>query len=373
VVGRSKSLKRIAIDCRPLIGQRAGIGRYLYKILEQFALRNDDAVYYLYAPGSIDLPNVCKDNEKFIVKIKNFSPAILWLHAVVPIWILKDKIDVFWGPNYALPIIKLSDYRSVITVHDMVYARFPDTMLWKTRLHNQVMVPLYVLESDLVLTDSEFSKSEILKFLNVVDEKVKVIYLAADAQNPTQNEDYFNNNVEKFILSVGTIEPRKNFEAIVKAYSQLDYSIREKYKLVVAGHIGWGGLNPLSMFQKYHVMDTAQFIENATDEQIAGLYKKAALFIYPSLYEGFGLPVLEAMMYGVPTICSANSSMVELYSDTALLCDPNNLNDIIYKMEILLSDEDLRLFLNNKFKNMAQKLTWEKTARQTSEYLGLYN
>lgn len=361
-------MKRIAIDCRPLIGQRAGIGRYLYKILEQFALRDDDVVYFLYAPRSIDIPEPCKNNERFIIRTINFRPAILWLYTIVPFWILIDQIDVFWGPNYAVPIFQLSEYRSVITVHDMVYAKYPETMLLKTKLHNRFMIPLYLKNSDLIITDSQFSKQEILKHLDFDPIKIKIVYLAADQNDGVHTDLPDSLRDQDFILYVGTIEPRKNIDMMVNVYSQLDQHLKRQYRLVIVGRRGWGRVDVIALFDKYQVTDTAIYLDFVDDEILSILYKKATVFLFPSLYEGFGLPVLEAMSHETPVLISYNSSLGELFSRGGLLCDPRDKNDILDKLDILLRDESLRIHLSRIGKEHSNKFSWEYTADSTFEY-----
>ena len=368
--------KRVAIECRALVGPRAGNGRYLYRLLEEFANRKDDVIYHLYAPRQIDIPEVCLVDPRFVVRMGHFRQALLWLHAVVPVWIAQDRIDVFFGPNYAGPLLRFHDYRSVITIHDVVYARFPETMLLKTLLHNQFMIPLYSRYADLVLTDSNFSAQEMMKVIGVEKDKLRVVHLAGNNHTSMrtigssvaveQPESIVQARVKgSYILTVGTVEPRKNIESVVAAYAMLPPTLREVYSIVIVGRTLWGGLNPQQWFEEYGVTGHAYHFDDVSDKELQEIFSEASLFVFASLYEGFGLPVVEAMSCGVPVICSYTSSLAEAAGGAALLCDPNSLRDLSTKIELILLDARLRDTLSELGTRRVTDLTWARTAEAT--------
>ncbi len=370
---------RIAIECRALVGPRAGIGRYLYRLLEEFANRQDDVVFYLYAPGSIMIPKTCIDNPRFIVRVVNFRATLLWLHTIVPIWLKQDKIDIFFGPNYASPFIKLYNYRSVITIHDAVYARYPKTMLLKTRLHNRFLVPLYSRHADLLLTDSYFSARELREVLNVPPTKLKIVHLAGNNNADTQKKSLNSTAVlttskqtritGSYILTVGTVEPRKNIESIVAAYAMLPPTVRHKYSIVIVGRTLWGDLDPQQWFEKYEITGHAFHFNDVDDAELQCLFSQASLFVFASLYEGFGLPVVEAMSCGVPVICSYTSSLAEAAGGAALLCDPKSTKDLSQKIDLVLKDDNLKDTLVKLGTSRAKDLSWARTAEETLTYI----
>lgn len=355
---------RIAIDCRPLVGPRAGIGRYLYEVLNQFALRSDDVEYLLYAPGDIEIPESCKHDRRFQLKLLRLRPAELWLYTVVPVWMVKDRVDVFWGPNYSLPPISFSrGVRQVITVHDTVHARYPETMLWKTRLHNQLMLPVYCRMADLIVTDSHSARNELIEMFGIHPERIHTVHLGTSL-SPV--EDNSTRLIESdYILSVGTIEPRKNFARLVEAYSNLEIDMKRKYKLVIAGGQGWGGENPQSWFAHYGVEEHATYLGRVSDDDLRNLYTFASLFVFPSLYEGFGLPILEAMNMGVPVLGAKTSSIPEILVREELLFDPMSPTDLYNKMESLLCDVRRLQRMRLQSLLLAEKFSWEATAAQT--------
>lgn len=360
---------RIGIDCRALVGNRAGIGRYLYEVLDELAQREDDIRYYLYAPKEIGLPYRCQGNKHFVLRIRRFKPAILWLHIMLPFLLFRDRIDFFWGPNYALPLWSFREYRSVITIHDAVHIHFPETMLWTTKLHNRFLLKRYSQKADLILTDSHSAKKDVCRALNCSESRVNVVHLAARRDDHVLQCDAPING--QYILNVGTIEPRKNIERLVEAYSRIPYYLRQKYTLVIVGARGWGGVEPEKLFLSYGVSDTAIYKNWVSEEELQCLYANAAVFAYPSLYEGFGLPILEAMSHGIPVLCSYNSSLGEVAGGNALLCDPFSVYDIQKKLCMLLDDEQFRKRLSSLGDIRARQFGWMSTAEHTlSSILG---
>ncbi len=371
--------RRVAIECRALVGPRAGIGRYLYRLLEEFADRKEDVTYYLYAPRPIEVPERCLADPRFVVRMVHFRPALLWLHVVVPLWIAQDRIDFFFGPNYAAPLLRLHGYRSVITIHDAVYARFPETMLLKTLLHNRFMIPLYCRNADLLLTDSHFSAQELREIIGVDDDKLRVVHLAGDNHfgmladsAPAVGQAGATAQtrvIGRYILTVGTVEPRKNMESVVAAYAMLPAALRDAYSLVIVGRALWGGLNPQEWFEKYGVTGNAIHFDDVSDRELQGFFSQATVFVFPSLYEGFGLPVVEAMSCGVPVICSYTSSLAEVAGDAALLCDPTSSRDLSTKVELVLQDASLRDTLTALGARRVAELTWARTAAETLRWV----
>lgn len=358
---------RIAVDCRPLVGHRSGIGRYLYEILRELAARDDDVEYYLYAPGEIDLPEQCRRDPRYRVRLRRFRPGILWLHLAVPIWLVQDKVDVFWGPNYALPLVSTRKVRYVLTIHDTTFARFPETMYWVTRLHNQLMVPLYSKKANVILTDSFFSQNE-LKEILALERKVKVVYLAAKSQEEWPSFETIDMD-RPFILTVGTIEPRKNLIRLITAFSKLPRQVKDTYSLVIVGADGWGNVDLNHYIEECGLKENVLPLGRVTDGQLAYLYSQAKLVIMPSLYEGFGLPVLEAMSFVRPVLCSYSSSVGEIGAGAALLFDPLSITDITFKMALALQNNELLEELGFRSREHVRKFSWGKAAEETLSYL----
>lgn len=169
-----------------------------------------------------------------------------------------------------------------------------------------------------------------------------------------------------FILFVGTIQPRKNLQRLIEAFSKIS---KKNIILVIVGKKGWQYEEILEAPQNFGVSDRVKFLDFVPDEDLTALYKEAACFVLPSLYEGFGLPILEAMKYGCPVITSNVSSMPEASGDAALYVNPEDVDDIADKIEKLISDEKLRSDLVERGYKQIKKFSWEKTAKQTLEAL----
>ncbi|MCT7505775.1 glycosyltransferase family 4 protein [Aliarcobacter cryaerophilus] len=221
-----------------------------------------------------------------------------------------------------------------------------------------------IYRSDIIITGSEFTKQEILNRLDFKEENIKVIYhgvrhdLFKKLEDITLNFDL----PEKFIFSVGSIEPRKNLIGLLKAFDKLDLQIKNEYKLVLVGFKGWENKDIMKIISQNK--ENIIYLGYISDEDLVKVYNKATCFIYPSFYEGFGLPPLEAMACGTPVICSNTSSLPEVGEDAVLYCDPNNIDDIKENLEVLLKDENLQKELSKKGLVQAQKFTWEKSAKE---------
>lgn len=367
---------RVGVDCRPLIGKRTGIGRYTFEILRQFALQPDDGVmYYLYAPGDIEIPQECaQESNRFMLRITRFRPKIAWLHSILPVNLLRDRIDVFWGPNYAAPLLRLRRYHTVLTIHDATFMRFPETMQFITKIHNKWFLPLYVHFADRIITDSEFSMQELQNGLLPQGKRSNVVYLGA-TQFQEQNKDESHNSMghllpmNRYILMVGTVEPRKNMESVVAAYSMFPPSLRNSVGLVIVGRIGWGGLNPADWFEKYNVTESSRYLPDADDSLLGSLYSGADLFVFPSKYEGFGLPIIEAMKAGAPVACSNIPVFKEVAGDAAVYFNPAEVADIASVLISLLENRDLRIEMQKRGYSCAGGYTWREAADATKHIL----
>jgi glycosyltransferase involved in cell wall biosynthesis len=362
---------RIAIDCRPLVGNMTGIGRYTYCLIEEFAKRLDEVEYFLYAPRAVHLPDECRRDGRFRLRVGRIRPALLWLHTAVPVWIARDRVDVFFGPNYAAPLLHFREYRTVVTVHDAVFALYPETMYWVTRLHCQLGLPLYVRDADAVITDTQSGIDDLLRHLPVEPDTLRAIPLAPFTHPFAGEQQVVGANAavdRPYVLTVGTLEPRKNLERLLRAFASMSGSFGS-VELVVAGSLGWGGVAVSALADELGVGGRVRVVGRVSDSELVALYTGATAFAFPSLYEGFGLPVLEAMSYGVPVVCSRASCLAEVCDSAALLFDPLDVGDIAAKLNLVLQDDTLRLSLREKGLARAGCFSWAATASASLEVL----
>jgi glycosyltransferase involved in cell wall biosynthesis len=250
---------------------------------------------------------------------------------------------------------------------DLSYLHFPETFR-KNDLYQLTKWTEYsVKKAKKVITISNSSKNDIIKYYKVKEDKVKVVYLGLknlSMNEPSEKElSEFGVN-KKFILFVGTLQPRKNISRLIEAFSKLSDNLKDEHQLVVIGKKGWLYEDILSSPEKFHVSDKVLFLDYVSDDDLPNFYKKAELFVLPSLYEGFGLPVLEAMRYGCPVVTSNVSSLPEAGGDAALYFKPEDVDDIKNTIEKVLTDKSLKEKMIEKGRDHYKKFTWEKAAKE---------
>lgn len=269
--------------------------------------------------------------------------------------------------------------KKILTVHDLTPLFFPETHTKKFVLVWNTTLKLIRKKIDQVIADSVSTKNDCIKYLHIPEEKIKVIYLGVDKiYHPIDNKSEIRGELERkynidspFILYVGTLEPRKNIPALFKAFSKLRK--RMDYKLVIVGMKGWKYKRIFKTIKELQLEKHIIFTGYVSEEDIVKFYNIAEVFVYPSIYEGFGLPPLEAMACGCPVITSNTSSLPEVVGDAGILVDPNDIEGLSDKIYEVLSNEDLRNELSEKGPERAKMFSWQKTAKQTWEiYESLY-
>ncbi|MDE5764902.1 MAG: glycosyltransferase family 4 protein [Ruminococcus sp.] len=262
--------------------------------------------------------------------------------------------------------------KTVITVHDMVYKAFPETVRSRTKMMLNTGLKRSMKQADIIVTDSEFSKSEIIKYFPQYQDKIRVVLCGVDLQKfrPCQNPERIP-EVKKslgiegeYFLYLGTIEPRKNLERLISAYHIFAQHVKDAPKLVLAGGKGW--LYD-SIFQKVtdlKLTDKVIFTKYVPSEDMNPLMCGAIAFVFPSIYEGFGMPPLEAMACGVPVLASDSASLPEVTGDCAVVCDAYSEESIADGLNRLYSDTELRSELSRRGIRRAENFTWENSAEQ---------
>ena len=350
---------RVAVDARPLASPLAGIGRYTLEIVSRLINAGVDCFLYSYHPIRFDA-------HSHNVRIRSASktyPLVStpFAQTVFSHWAKCDGIDVFWSPRHHLPLVQRTA-PSVVTVHDLVWKAQPRTMIRMGRLTEQILMPPSLRKAARVITDSASTADELKNHFPNVAGKIRVVPLAptyfdAAETAPTSGDD--------FILFVGTIEPRKNLPRLIEAYRLLRAGGTTTHRLVIAGGQGWKDATIVQNLQSEDVAPYVDVLGRVSDAQLASLYARCAYLVLPSLYEGFGLPILEAMAFGKPVITSNLSSMPEVAGDAALLVDPLNVQDLSRSMALLLDDRKLYCELSRRARAHANRFTWDRTAQET--------
>lgn len=263
--------------------------------------------------------------------------------------------------------------KKAVYIYDMVYKACPETMEEENRRYLERNVENSCRCADIIITISDFSKNEILKYLDIEEKKIHVVPCGVDLE--TFNCDITSGSVtavrekysipSSYYLYLGTLEPRKNIPAIVEAYKILRNQLMEETPyLVIAGKKGWDYETIFSLVKQYQLEEQVIFTGYITEEDKKSLLKGALSFVFPSLYEGFGLPPLEAMACGTPVIVSDRASLPEVVGNAGLLIDPEDHEGLATAMEKVFSDMDYRKELSQKGIEQAQKFSWKETARK---------
>lgn len=342
---------------------RAGTWVYTYNLLKNLLQVDKYNRYLLINDGSDDGFDI--DCERLILKggIKGKLNKIVWPNLVLPRGAKRSGIDIMHITN-PYGTFRQTGYKNVITIHDITPVLFPETQNSMHVFHHKYLVPLILNKADVVITDSNNSKQDIIRYYGIADDKVRVIHLGVDeTYKPVSEKGKFVESIEgPYILNVGTLEPRKNLITLIESF-KLAKAAGIPHKLVIAGIKGWGDI--IIEKEIKGIESDVIFAGYLPQEDLPGLYSFADIFIYPSIYEGFGLPPLEAMACGTPVITSNVSSLPEVVGDAAITIEPKdekNLSEMILKV---LDDSELRESLKRKGLERARLFSWEKTAKET--------
>lgn len=361
---------RIGIDARKL--HDFGIGTYIRNLLHQLA-RIDQATEYVLLCREQDMGIARQLGPNFRSVIETALPYSVREQISVPIALRREHVDLFHAPHYVLPL--LVHCRSVVTIHDCIHLIFPQYLPGRLA-HAYARASLWIAarRAERILTVSEASKSDILRCFNVPADKIIVTYNAIDDHflaEPT-DEDFTRTReryqlTHPFVLYVGTIKPHKNLERLIEAFDRVCRQGFDHLRLVIIGDqiSKLQGLRRAVHRHKLH--KRVRFLGFVPPETLAVLYRLASVFAFPSLYEGFGLPPLEAMASGTPVLSSNVSSLPEVLGDAALLVDPYSPEAIADGLVQLLTDEALRQTLRARGLAKARQYSWADSVRRVHE------
>jgi glycosyltransferase involved in cell wall biosynthesis len=333
----------IGIDARLLERKITGIGRFLINLLENFPLYDKENKYFLFTYSKI---NFNPDYYTNIPTVRGFLPQKIfspfWCNFILPFYLKKYKIDILFSANQVVPLIKVKDCKYISVVHDVIYKADPSFLPFIYRIYLQSFAYFSVKVSDLIITVSEYSKSDILKHYNINPNKIKVVLqfpnplfqpspVSEDSKSALKKEYKISG---KIVLYVGMLENRKNIQTILKVADRIK-ELNKEVTFVLVGKVGFGGEKIISEIKK---RSNVIHLMNIDDETLAKFYNIADVFLFPSLYEGFGYPPLEAMQSGLPVIASDNTSLREIVADGGILCNPNDYKKIYDEINKLLDD-----------------------------------
>ena len=365
---------RIGVDIRPLLHPASGIGRYTQALLEQ--LVNSDHQWFLYCDRVYkgDFENCTNVTIRSSART-SASVLNLWTSQVLfSRWAKQDQLDVFWSPRHHLPMFLPAKIKTVVTVHDLVWRRFPETMKAKNRLLETALMPTSLKRADNLIAVSTFTADELAALYPHNTEKTSVVYEAAFEYGDNKDQSGGLAAIDtaklpkQYFLYVGTNEPRKNLEVLLTSYSQLIDGGASIGLVLVAGR-GWGQQSVADQLQGLGLKNKVLHFENLKDSQLDQLYRQARALVLPSLYEGFGLPVLESMARGVPVIVSNRGSLPEIAGEAGLVIDIEDKDALRMAMERLSTEDNLHRELAGKSLLRAKQFSWDRAAAETLDIL----
>ncbi len=364
----------IAIDgYEANVKNRVGIGRYAFEILthlyEIIDGSRDSVLVYLPSPPLSDMP---KETSWWSYRIAR--PSKLWTFIGLPFALSKDfpKADVIFSPTHYIP--RFISIQCVCSIMDLSYLFYPE-MFRPKDLHQLTKWTAYsVRHAQKILTISDSTKHAIIKAYHVPEDRIVVTYPGFTKPKfltMSESDIFKKYHVSSpFILSVGTLQPRKNYVRLIEAFAQMQKKDLDT-TLVIVGKKGWLYEDILAAPKRFGIEDKVKFLDFVPDEDLPSLYKQALCFVLPSLYEGFGLPVLEAMAYGTPVVVSNVSSLPEIAGKAGMYVDPQDVESIAKGLETAVAEREKKSGKERIAAGLIQvkKFMWEKAAKQTLEVL----
>ena len=359
---------RYGVDARLMFHQPAGISKYTWHLLQAMAELDEDDEFIVFQHRKHETP---------LVTQKNFRRATLFAPVhhrfeqyVLSAELYRFQLDLLHLPDFIPPLY--SPWKTVITVHDLAFLYYPHFLTAESAAYYG-QIDKAVVRADHIIVPSKHTKRDLTAQLGVVEEKISVIYEAANPSfgplpvEPTRAEIIAKYQIpSSYVLFVGTIEPRKNVSGLLRAFAYLQrkYEIND-VGLVIAGAKGWLFDETLDLVSELGLEESVYFLGRVTDEDLHKLYVGARCHVHAAYYEGFGLPPLEAMACGTPTIVSNVSSLPEVVGDAALLVDPKEAEEIAVAIYRLLTDDRLHQELAEKGLQRAKIFSWNRAAEKT--------
>ena len=354
---------RIGVDARHLSGRNNGIQTYLLNLLH-YSIKStmDTHEWFLYCPYSIDKKVFNYKHVKIInppISTKFIGFHLVFSQIFIPILSLIDRVDIVWFPANRSSLFLPKSIARVVSIHDVVWKKYPETMKYTVLKLDKFFMMRSAKLADIVTTVSHSSFDDIVRA--GVSDSNKIIVVSNGVNRPNSIEKKIDRS---FFLFVGTLEPRKNLTRLLQAYGSLPLSIKEKMKLVIVGGKGWGEVNLLDTITQLDLIECVKVLGRVDDTVLATLYANAQFLVMPSLYEGFGLPLVEAMSYGTPVLTANNSSMPEVTGNAGLLVDALDVESIADGLQEMITNNELRERLAKNAKLNASRYSWDNSAQK---------
>ncbi len=368
---------KIAINANELCQlQTNGVKIYTYNILKYLAKKQFAAIIYYQK----------KIKREWNIKNANLKhklikwPFLFWTHFRFPFELWRDRPDVFFTPIQTVPFF-LPKCKIIVTIHDLAFLKFPNDFTFKACLKLSFHTKRAVKKAEKIIVPSKATKNDIIKYYKIDSEKIEVIYHGFASYRPARNALRSNAGrpattgqqpVNKYILFVGIIQPRKNIQGLIEAFEILKNNFQlstPNFQLIIVGGKGWFWKKVFEKAEKSKYKEDIIFTGQVSLKKLLELYQNAEVFVLPSFYEGFGLPILEAMANGVPVIAGNNSSMIEIVGGAGILINPYKPEEIAEAIKKIIQDKNFKEKLIEKGLKQAKKFRWEKCAEKTMKVL----
>lgn len=362
---------KVGVDIRVLLDKNySGVASFTYNLLKNIIKKDEPGAYCFFYNSfkKSKMPEFIPEDKIISTRYPNkiFNYFLQKKLSYPRLDKVVGGVDIFYSPH-----INFSSFsgksKNAITIHDLSFLRYPEFFSKRKNFwHQAINIKKNIKKFNKIIAVSHNTKNDIIELLNVSPEKIEVIYpgLPEFSFSKIFSSNYLKKkyNIDRdYILYLGTIEPRKNISGLISAYNLLREN-GHNFLLVLAGAWGWKTSEIRKKWKKSPYKDDIRFISYIEDESKPLLYEKARLFIYPSFYEGFGFPPLEAMNFSLPVIASNTSSLPEVLGDGALLVNPDKSEEIYLAMKNVLIDEDLRRGLIERGRARVAEFNWDKTA-----------
>ncbi|HEY7821085.1 MAG TPA: glycosyltransferase family 1 protein, partial [Vicinamibacteria bacterium] len=359
----------LGFDATTIRGNKTGVGYYSARLLERLTSVGGDEnpidEILVLSNRDLDFPSIPRCR---LVDEGRFPLRAVWMQAVLPFVLQRNQPDLCHFTNFLGPYFTRTPY--VVTFHDMTLQLLPECHTWKKRLLTRSLSPEIARNARLIITPSQSAKQDLSRLFSIPQDKIRAIPHAPDEQFQPRRDPETRARIQKrygietpYLLYVGTLEPRKNLLRAVEAFSRI-HSAHPEHRFYLAGDLGWRSKELLQALESLPGGDHVARLGYVAEEDLAALYSNAELFVYPSLYEGFGFPVIEAMACGTPVLTSNTSSLAEIAGGAALLVDPYDTDAIANAMDRALGDGEERERLRLAGLARARTFSWERTTRE---------
>lgn len=365
----------VGFDMRPIFFTRGGISRYVLCLVEALSTAVHDVRVVPFCPKDIPCHIDSQLRPHLTPRILHFSLRnsfleTIWENLMLSFGAYREHVHLMHFPRFSVPLLRIGG--TVVTVHDLAFRRYPHTLTAEARRYFESATSSAVKRADAIIAVSEHTRQDLIEFFHVEPDRVHVVYNGLEPRFSPCCADETLSQVRRayglkddYILFVGTLEPRKNLVGLLNAYAMLRSIHGVDIPLVLAGEKGWLYEEVFDALHSLRLQSYVHLLGRVPDAYLPDLYRGASAFVYPSFYEGFGFPVLEAMACGAPVVTSAVSAIPEVAGDAALLVDPHSSEAIADALARILEDEALADDLRKRGVQQAARFSWDRAAKGT--------